>query len=185
MRHRLPHARRRAPRGRFSARFVRSADQEATGGPREGGSRTAVAVTNARVAGGSDASACASSTGSDNALGNTAAAADPAHNAQCDGVCLGEYGRGNAGVEPGSTVALRFAEQKSLNPGCGVDDAYAPSGASRCTANVTSTTPTRKRGLIAGIVPRVFREVVTGTLAARPQLCDPPVEKTSNTPKPA
>jgi hypothetical protein len=109
-----------------------------------------VAVTNALVAGESAASACASGTGSDNALGKTSAAADPAHNAQCDEVCLGEYGRGNAGVERGSAVVLRFAEQKSLNPGCGVADAYAPSGASRCTANVTSTTPTRKRDLIAG-----------------------------------
>ncbi|HEV2041464.1 MAG TPA: hypothetical protein VGT81_15760 [Casimicrobiaceae bacterium] len=109
-----------------------------------------MAVTNALVAGESAASACASGTGSDNALGKTAAAADPAHNAQCNEACLGEYGCGSAGVKPGSAVALRFTEQKSLNPGCGVADAYAPSGASRCTANVTSTTPTRKRGLIAG-----------------------------------
>jgi len=109
-----------------------------------------VAVTNTHVAGGSDASVCASGTGSDNAFGRTAADADPAHNAQCDEACLGEYGRGSAGLEPGSAVALRFAEQKSLNPGPGVTDAYAPSGATRCTANVTSTTPTRKRDLIAG-----------------------------------
>jgi hypothetical protein len=137
------------PRGRFSARLVRSADQEALGGPREGGSRTAVAVTTARIAGGSDTSACASGTGSDNALGKTAADADPEQYAQCDEVCLGEYGRGSAGLEPGSAVALRLAEQKSSNPGGGVADAYAASGASRCPVNVTSTTPTWKRDLIA------------------------------------
>src|ERR1700687_86088 len=146
----MPRARRRTPTRTLSARFVRSADQEALGGPREGGSRTAAAVTNAHVAGESDASACASGTGSDNALGRTAAAADPAHSAQCDEACLGEYGRGNAGAQPGSAVAWRFAGQKSLNPGPGVTDASAPSGASRCTANVTSTTPTRKRDLLAG-----------------------------------
>src|SRR5450759_42673 len=144
----MPHARRRLPRGRFSAWLVRSADQEIVGGPREGGRRTAAAVTNGRVACGSDASACAISTGSDNALGKTAADADPEQYAQCDEVCLGEYGRGSAGLEPGSAVALRLAEQKSSNPGGGIAVAYAPSGASRCTANVTSTTPTRKRDLM-------------------------------------
>ena len=144
----MPHARRRTPRGRFSAWLVRSADQETPGGPREGGSRTAVAVTNVHIARGSDSSPCAIGTGSDNAFGKTAADADPEQYAQCDEVCLGEYGRGSAGLEPGSAVALRLAEQKSSNPGGGVADAYAPSGASRCTANVTSTTPTRKRDLI-------------------------------------
>ena len=107
-----------------------------------------MAATDMRVASGSDASACATSTGSDNALGKTAADADPEQNAQCDEACFGEFGGGNAGVEPGSAVALRFAEQKSSNPGCGVADAYAASGASTCTANATSTTPTRKRDLI-------------------------------------
>ena len=62
------------------------------GGPREGGSKTAVAVINARVAGGSDTSACASGAGSDNALGKTAADADPEQNAQCEEPCLGAYG---------------------------------------------------------------------------------------------
>jgi hypothetical protein len=71
---------------------------------------------------------------------------------------LGEYGRGSAGLEPGSAVALRLAEQKSSNPGGGVADAYAPSGASRCAANVTSTTPTRKRGLITTLYKDSFRD---------------------------
>ena len=62
------------------------------GGPREGGSKTSVAVINARVAGGSDTSACASGAGSDNALGKTAADADPEQNAQCEEPCLGAYG---------------------------------------------------------------------------------------------
>ena len=110
---------------------------------------TAVAVTNARVAGGSDTSACASGAGSDNALGKTAADADPEQYAQCEEPCFGEYGCGNAGVDFGSAVALRFAEQRSSNRGAGVPDAYAASGANRCTVNVTSTTPTRKRDLIA------------------------------------
>jgi len=88
----MPHARRRTPRGYVSARSSRSADQEATGGPREGGSKTAVAVINARIAGGSDASARASGAGSDNALGKTAADADPEQNAQCEEPCLGAYG---------------------------------------------------------------------------------------------
>ena len=62
------------------------------GGPREGGSKTAVAVINARVAAGSDTSACTSGAGSDNALGKTAADAEPEQNAQCDEPCLGAYG---------------------------------------------------------------------------------------------
>src|SRR6266851_8636066 len=69
----MPHARRRTPRGYLSARSLRLADQEALGGPREGGSKTAVAVINARIAGRSDTSACASGAGSDNVLGKTAA----------------------------------------------------------------------------------------------------------------
>src|ERR1700681_589671 len=75
-----------------TARSSRSADQEAMGGPREGGSKTAVAVINARVAGGSATSACAASAGSDKALGKTAADADPEQNAQCEEPCLGAYG---------------------------------------------------------------------------------------------
>src|ERR1700687_251657 len=98
------HARRRTPRGYISARSSHSADQEAMGGPREGGSKPAVAVINARVAGGSDTSACASSAGSDNTLGKTAADADPEQYAQCEEPCLGAYGRGDAGREVGSAV---------------------------------------------------------------------------------
>jgi hypothetical protein len=150
------HARRRTPRGYLSAQSLRSADQEALGGPREGGSKTAGAAINARVAGRSDTSACASGTGSDSALGKTAADADPEQNAQCEEPCLGAYGRGNAGPEFGSAVALRFAEQRSSNRGSGVADAYAASGANRCTVNVTSTTPTRKRDLIALALYREF-----------------------------
>ena len=62
------------------------------GGPREGGSKTAVAVIDGRVAGGSNTSASASGAGSDNALGKTAADADPKQNAQCEEPCLGAYG---------------------------------------------------------------------------------------------
>lgn len=78
-----------------------------------------------------------------------AADADPEQKAQCDEACLGEYGKGNAGVEPDNAVALRFAEHKALNPGGGVADAYAATGANKCTVKVTNTTPTRKRDLIA------------------------------------
>ena len=52
-------------------------------------------------------------------------------------------------MEFGSALVLRFAEQRSSNRGPGVPDAYAASGANRCTVNVTSATPTRKRELIA------------------------------------
>jgi hypothetical protein len=147
---------------------VRSADQETVGGPREGGSRTVAAVTNAGIARGSDTSARAIGTGSDNAFGKTAADADPEQYAQCDEACLGEYGRGNAGIEPGNAFALRLAEQKSSNPGGGVAEAYAPSGASRCAANVTSTAPTRKRGLITILYKDSFRDATakTGTSLA-------------------
>jgi hypothetical protein len=62
---------------------------------------------------------------------------------------LGEYGCGNAGVDFGSAIVVRLAEQRSSNRGPGVADAYAASGANRCTVNVTTTTPTRKRDLIA------------------------------------
>ena len=62
------------------------------GGPREGGSKTAAAVINARIAAGSATSACVSGAGSDNALAKTAADADPEQNAQCEEPCLGAYG---------------------------------------------------------------------------------------------
>jgi hypothetical protein len=119
------------------------------GGPHEGGSRTVAAAVTVGVVREGNARPCTSSTGSDDKLGNKAGAADPEHNAQCDEPCLGELGRGKAGAEPGSGVALRLTEQKSSNPGPGVADAYAPSGTSRCAASVTNTTPMRKRGLIS------------------------------------
>jgi hypothetical protein len=106
-----------------------------------------VAASDTGVARGSIASAWSAGAGSDKALGKTAAEAEPQQNAQCDEPCLGEYGRGRAGAEPGNAVALRFAEQKSSNPGGA--DAYALSGASSCAANATSTTPARKRDLMA------------------------------------
>jgi hypothetical protein len=52
-------------------------------------------------------------------------------------------------VDFGSAVALRFAEQRSSNPGAGAADAYAASGKSKCAVKVTSTTPTRRLDLIA------------------------------------
>ena len=61
---------------------------------------------------------------------------------------------------PGAKVAGVFAAFENTGsqsdrllsvstPMAGVADAYAASGANRCTVNVTSTTPTRKRELIA------------------------------------
>jgi hypothetical protein len=127
-----------------------------------------MAATDTNVACGSAASACAAGAGSDNALGKTAAEAEPEQNAQCEEPCLGEDGRGNAGAGPGSAVALRFAEQKSSNPGNSVAIAYAVSGASNCAVNATSTTPMRKRDFMAPHCTAVVRDANTPAATRHP-----------------
>jgi hypothetical protein len=151
---------------------IRSADQEGLGGPRVGGRRTEVDATGMLVACGSSSSARATDTGSDSALGKSAADAEPQQNAQCDEAWLGEYGRGSAGAEPGAVIALRalrFAEQKSSNPGGAAADAYAANGASSCANSTTRTTPIRKRDLIAGIVADLAMRMLPGPSQARRQ----------------
>jgi hypothetical protein len=91
------------------------------GGPREGGSRTVAGDFGAIVTRGDETFAGEGGSGVGNALGRTAADADPEQNAQCVEPCLGEFGRGSAGSEPGSAVALRLAEQMSPTPGAGAD----------------------------------------------------------------
>jgi len=138
---------------------IRSADQESLGGPRVGGRRTEVDATGMLVARGSSSSARATDTGSNSALGKSAADVEPQQNAQCDEACLGEYGRGSAGAGPGGVIALRalrLAEQKSSNSGSAAAEAYAASGARSCANSATSTRPMRKRDLIAGIVAWIF-----------------------------
>ena len=82
-------------------------------------------------------------------LGKTAADADPE---QYGAMRRSRAWENTAAATPERNPAAPshcdLTEQKSSNPGRGVADAYAPSGASRCAANVTSTTPMRKRDFI-------------------------------------
>jgi hypothetical protein len=127
---------------------VRSADQEAGGGPREGGSRAVEGATATRVACERGAASPRLSTGNEKTLVKAAVDVEPQQNAQCAAPCPEDCGRGKVGPDPGTAAALRIVEQKSSAPGSAAGIAYAASGASTCASSATNRSRVRIRVLI-------------------------------------